>query len=76
MPSEIEDESLDLWNSSKTANGGVPGVGTRCTLTDEAPDHRLKLSIATLTTLLVGLWSRPAKSCTVRAALKSSTRRQ
>ena len=47
---EIEDEFLD-WNS-KTVTAEFRGG--RCTLTDEAPDYRLKLSIATLTTLFVG----------------------
>ena len=47
---EIEDEFLDWNNKTVTAEFR----GGRCTLTDEAPDYRLKLSIATLTTLLVG----------------------
>ena len=47
---EIEDEFLDWNNKTVTAEFR----GGHCILTDEAPTYRLKLSIATLTTLLVG----------------------
>lgn len=47
---DVEDEFLD-WNNKCVTVEFRQG---RCYMTEEAPDYQLKLSIATLTTLLVG----------------------
>ena len=47
---EVEDELLP-WNNGKFTVKFEHGI---CTLTDEEPEYAMKLSIATLTTLLLG----------------------